>query len=74
MRNTDIEEILINMGDAGCSDADIERVRSMHEAGLDAEIVSCLRRCRCDLMEELHRSQRRVDCMDQLIRAAQNEL
>jgi hypothetical protein len=74
MRNTDIEEILINMGDAGCSDADIERVRSMHEAGLDDEIVSCLRRCRCDLMEELHRSQRRVDCMDQLIRAAQNEL
>lgn len=74
MKNTDIEKLLISMGDAGCPDADIERVRSLHEAGLDNDIVRCLRRCRCDLMEELHRSQRRVDCMDQLIRAAENGL
>ena len=74
MKNTDIEKLLISMGDAGCPDSDIERVRSLHEAGLDDDIVRCLRRYRCDLMEELHRSQRRVDCMDQLIRAAENGL
>ena len=74
MKNKDIEKILINMSDAGCSGADIVRVRSLYEAGLDDDIVRCLRRCRCDLMEELHRSQRRVDCMDQLIRAAENGL
>ena len=74
MKNTDIEKLLISMGDAGCPDSDIERVRRLHEAGLDDDIVRCLRRCRCDLMEELHRSQRRVDCMDQLIRAAENGL
>lgn len=74
MKNTEIEKILINMCDAGCSDADIERVRSLHEAGLDEDIVRCLRRCRCDLIEELHRSQRSVDCMDRLIRAAENSL
>lgn len=73
MKNTDIETILINMSDAGCSEVDIERVRRMHETGHEVEILSCLRRCRCDLMEELHESQRRVDCMDHLIRAAENE-
>ena len=71
MKNTDIENILINMGDAGCSGEDIERVRKLHEAGLDEDIIRCLRRCRCDLMEELHKSQRKVDCMDHLIRAAE---
>ena len=72
MKNTDIEKLLISMGDAGCPDADIERVRSMHEAGLDDEIIKCLRRCRCDLIEELHRSQRKVDSMNHLIRTAEN--
>ena len=74
MKNTDIENILINMGDAGCSGEDIERVRKLHEAGLDEDIIRCLRRCRCDLIEELHRSQRKVDCMDHLIRAAEYDL
>lgn len=70
-RITDIEKLIVNMKDAGCSDADISRVAGMHEAGLDDEIVRCLRRCRCELMDELHDSQRRLDCMDQLIRSAE---
>ena len=72
MRNKDLERILINMSDAGCSEVDIEMVRRMHEAGHDGEILRCLRRCRCDLMDELRRSQRKVDCIDHLIRAAEN--
>ena len=72
MKNSDIEKIIVNMGDAGCSNADIERVCRLHEAGLDSEIIKCLRRCRCDLIAELHMSQRRVDCMDHLIRTAEN--
>ena len=72
MKNTDIEKIIVNMGDAGCSRTDIERVRNLHEAGFNDEIIKCLRRCRCDLIEELHRNQRRVDCLDHLIRTAEN--
>ena len=72
MKSSDIERIIANMGDAGCSSADIERVSSLHKAGHDDEIIKCLRRCRCDLIEELHQNQRRVDCMDHLIRAAEN--
>ena len=70
MNKEDIEMIIANMDAAGCSIGDITRVRAMHEAGLDSEILSCLRRCRCDLMDELHETQRRVDRMDHLIRVA----
>ena len=73
MKNTDIETILINMYDAGCSCADIERVRKLHEAGFDDDIVRCLRRCRCDLIEEVHRSQRKIDRLDHLIRATEGK-
>ena len=62
------------MRDAGCSDADIERVGNLYEAGLETEIVKCLRRCRCDLIDELHRSQRKVDCMDRLIRSTEKAI
>ena len=73
MKNTDIEKILINMYDAGCSCADIERVRKLNEAGFDDDIVRCLRRCRCDLIEEVHRSQRKIDRLDHLIRATEGK-
>ena len=33
-----------------------------------------MRVIRCDLMEELHRSQRRVDCLDFLIRQTEKEI
>ena len=72
MKSLDIETIIANMGDAGCSSADIDRVSRLHEAGLEGEIIKCLRRCRCDLVEELHKSQRKVDCMDHLIRSAES--
>ena len=69
-----MESIIGNMRDAGCSDADIERVGNLYEAGLETEIVKCLRRCRCDLIDELHRSQRKVDCMDRLIRSTEKAI
>ena len=72
MKRINIERIVANMGDAGCRTEDIERVCSLHDAGLDEEIVKCLRKCRCDLIEDLHEQQRRVDCMDHLIRAAES--
>ena len=74
MKNMDIEAVIRNMADAGCGAGDIERVRMLHEAGFDEDIISCLRKCRCDLVEEMHRSQRRVDCMDRLIRSTESRI
>ena len=72
MKDTELEKIIENMKAAGCSNTDTERVRNMHQAGLVEEIIHCLRRRRCSLMDELRDSQRRVDRMDRLIRMAEN--
>ena len=70
MKDKDIEKIIADMKAAGCSQADTDRVRRMHEAGMDAEIIQCLKKCRCDRMDELHDKQRSVDRLDRLIRSA----
>ena len=70
MKDIEIEKIITDMMAAGCSQADADRVRSMHEAGMDAEIIQCLKKCRCDRMDELHDKQRSVDRLDRLIRSA----
>lgn len=70
MKEKDIEMIIADMMAAGCSQADTEKVRRMHEAGMDAEIMQCLRSCRCAMMDELHDKQRKVDRLDRLIRSA----
>lgn len=70
MKDTEIEMIIANMKACGCSDADADKVMRMHEAGMDAEIIQCLRSCRCSLLDELHDKQRNVDRMDSLIRSA----
>ncbi len=70
MKEKDIEMIIADMTAAGCSPADTDKVRRMHDAGMDAEIIQCLRKCRCAMMDELHDKQRSVDRMDRLIRSA----
>ena len=70
MKDKDIEMIIADMTAAGCGRADTEKVRRMHEAGMDAEILQCLRSCRCAMMDELHDRQRKVDRLDRLIRSA----
>ncbi len=72
MKKTDIETIVENMDAVSCRREEIERVKALHEAGLDNEIVKCLKKCRCDLIDELHDAQRRVDRMDHLIRSTEN--
>lgn len=41
------------------------------EAGKTDELIWHLRRCRCELVDAMHESRRRVDHMDTLIRQAE---
>lgn len=64
----ELEKILTNLSDAGCGSEELEKARKLYEAG-DAEAMHrYFRKCRCSRMEELHESQRKVDCLDFLIR------
>ena len=68
MKDSEIKTIIEDMKAAGCGSADTDRVLKMHEAGMDEEILVCLRKCRCSMIDELHEKQRKVDRMDSLIR------
>ncbi len=56
------------LADIGCSPDRISRLAELMEAGRLTEAKQRLRRLRCELMEELHACQRRVDQLDWLIR------
>lgn len=70
----DIEKIRTNLADAGCSARESERIIRMCESGSWKDALQQMRKNRCRLMEELHESGRKVDCMDFLIRVTEKEL
>ena len=64
----ELEKILTNLRDAGCEDGEVEKAKQLYESGDAKALLRYLRICRCNRMEELHESQRKVDCLDFLIR------
>ena len=64
----ELERILESMADAGCGAEEKEHAKLLYMSGDMQGLIRFLRRCRCGLMEELHKSQRKVDCLDILIR------
>jgi hypothetical protein len=64
----ELEKILGGLSDAGCGSLDLKKAKLLYEAGDADALIRHFRKCRCDLMDELHKSQRKVDCMDYLIR------
>ena len=66
--NEGLEEILANLGDAGCGTEELEKAAQLYEAGDAEALIRYFRKCRCSRMEELHQTQRKVDCLDFLIR------
>ena len=64
----ELEQILTNLSDAGCGSEELEKARKLYEAGDMEALLRYFRKCRCSRMDELHESQRKVDCLDYLIR------
>lgn len=56
------------MEDAGMSQNAIAKAIVLYESDAHDELVRFLRVQRCELVDEMHESQRRVDRMDYLIR------
>lgn len=63
-----------NLLDAGCSDETAVFVDQLVQSGRMADALHEMKSIRCDLMGQLHRSQRRVDCLDYLIRQTEKEI
>ncbi len=62
------------LADAGCGRGAVETAQRLLAAGRTRELIRFLRLCRCDLMDELHEKQRRVDRMDLLIRKTEKTI
>ena len=56
-----------NLKDAGCSAQTIEKVCRLYGNGQVQDVIKTLRKHRCGLMDSLHESQERVDCLDFLV-------
>ena len=70
----DLMMLIDNLNDNGCCMEDIKRAKALYEGGDCEALIKHLRKCRCDLVEEMHNSQRKVDRMDYLIRQAEKEV
>ena len=65
----DYTETLKNcMKDAGMSQEAVTKAIELYQRDARDELVRFLRLQRCELVEEMHESQRRVDRMDYVIR------
>ncbi len=64
----ELKTILTNLSDAGCGSEELAKAEQLYEAGDAEALLRYFRKCRCRRMEELHESQRKVDCLDFLIR------
>lgn len=61
------EDIIQNLKDAGCDSDKISDICKLCDTGQIREAVRVLRRHRCELMDKLHESQNKVDCLDYLV-------
>ena len=70
----DLEQLKQNLSDAGCSREAAKDIMEMCEAGNIEGALRTMKKDRCRLMDELHESGRKVDCLDFLIRKTEKEL
>ena len=67
-----IETMKSCMEDAGLNQDAVTKAIEIYESDARDELVRFLRLQRCELVEEMHESQRRVDRLDFLIRQSKN--
>lgn len=72
--NAQKENLAITLSDAGFDHEAIEKAERLWDAGRTRDLIRHLRLCRCELMDILHESQKRVDCLDTLIRQTEKAM
>ena len=60
--------LMTTLSDIGFGPETIIQAEALLACGQGEALYRYLRLCRCDLMDDLHRSQKRVDLMDHLLR------
>ena len=71
---TEKEQLMQGLLDAGCDAAACAAIGFLFEAGNTREVLRRMRLQRCELVDEMHKSQRKVDRMDYLIHAQEKRM
>ena len=66
-----VKEDLLHVG---CPEDSAQAVERLVNAGQLGDALRQMKIIRCELMDELHQGQRRVDCLDYLIRQTEKEI
>ncbi len=69
----EMSDIIQNLKDAGCSEQQTKDICSLYKAGRIQDVIRTLRCHRCHLMDHLHESQSKVDCLDFLVYQMEKE-
>ena len=68
------EQLIQGLSDEGCSPETAEKIGTLYEAGSYSEVLHQMKVQRCMLIDEMHKSQRRVDRMDFMIRNQEKQI
>ncbi len=68
------ERLIQNLSDAGCSSEVAQKILQFYGGGNLPDALQLMKKDRCRLMDELHESGRKVDCLDFLIRNTEKEI
>lgn len=67
------DTVIQNLQDAGCGDTVIDCFLNDYKEGKVREGIQILQKYRWTLLEELHREQQKIDCLDYLIFVLQKQ-
>ena len=71
---TEKDQLMQGLSDIGCDAAACAAIGSLFEAGNTGEMLRRMKLKRCELMDEMHESQRKVDRMDYLIHVQEKRM
>ena len=69
-----IKDLSDNLASVGLGKTETDLSERLCEEGQTEELIHLLRKFRCNLLDEMHESQRKVDRMDRLIHRIEKEL
>lgn len=69
---TEEQLLLRNLRDAGCGEEDIKQYFKLREEGKELEQSRFLSAHRVKLLDQVHESQEKLDCLDYLIYSMKN--
>ena len=62
------EDLIRGLEDAGVQAGETDHIVKLYESERRDDVIHSLKRCRADMMAELHERQKNIDVIDYLIR------